>query len=165
MKWTTKLMVALVTVLLVALAANAIAQTPTPERTPSEPREEGKSDEHRGFRERRLAHRDECGPENPGPKVRRVVHSETKFRLEDEGFGLRTLDVGEVTAVNGNRITIKRADGKVVSATAGEDTRVCLDGERAQLSDVDEGDHAALHQASRNDEKTLKGVRAFSANE
>ena len=164
MKWTMKLIVALTAVVLVALAASAIAQTPAPEQTPAEPREEGdrKGEGPGGFGPRRFAQRDECGPEEPGRKMRRIVHSETKFQLEEEGFGIKSLDVGEVTSVDGNRITIKRADGENVSATANDETKVCVDGEEAELSDIDEGDHAALHQSSRNNEKTLKGVRAFS---
>ena len=164
MKWTMKLMVALVSVVVVALGATAVAQTPTPDST-SEPTEDGqirKSDGHRRFGT--MGHRapkDGCGPAEPRGRAQRIVHSETKVRL-DEGFGTRTLDVGEVTSVDGNEITIRRADGETVSATASGDTRVCRNGEESSLENVQSGDTAALLQRTQDDETQLKKVRAFS---
>jgi len=170
MKWTMKLMVALVSVVMVALGATAVAQTPNPEST-NETTEDGQvrqdgqvrmSDGHR--RARMLAHRggkDGCGPEQPRDRATRIVHSETKVRLDD-GFGTRTLDVGEVTSVDGNQITIRRADGETVSATAAEETRVCRDGEESSLENIESGDTAALLQRTQDDGTQLKKVRAFS---
>ena len=164
MKWTTKLMVALVSVVIVALGATAVAQTPTPEST-NETNEDGqvrKADGHR--RAGMLAHRggkDGCGPEQARDRAKRIVHSETKVRLDD-GFGTRTLDVGEVISVDGNQITIRRADGETVSATAAEETRVCRDGEESSLENIELGDTAALLQRTQDDGTQLKKIRAFS---
>ncbi|MBW3589196.1 MAG: hypothetical protein KY429_07240 [Actinobacteria bacterium] len=164
MKWTMKLMVALVSVVMAALGTTAVAQTPDPESAP-ESTEEGqvrKADTHR--RAEKLAHRggkDGCGPAEPRDRAKRIVHSETKVRLDD-GFGTRTLDVGEVTSVDGNQITIRRADGETVSATAAEGTRVCRDGDESSLENIESGDTAVLMQRTQDDGTQLKGVRAFS---
>lgn len=135
---------------LLALATAAIAQDSREEESEERKPPAAERLHRNGLRQRghcRLRHR--------------LVHSETKVQLE-EGFGLRVLDVGEITGIDGNTITIERADGETVSATGDEDTRVCRNAERASLEDLQVGDRAALRQAGPEGELTLRAVMARS---
>src|SRR5437867_2400100 len=72
---------------------------------------------------------DECGGANAGRRAERLVHSDTKVKTKN-GFALITVDQGTVTAVDhhSKTITIERADGEKVTATAVDETKVCKDG-------------------------------------
>jgi Cu/Ag efflux protein CusF len=140
----------------VAVAASAIAQTgtPSPTATPQKPAA------REGMRPQRL-----CGHPGKALGIRerfgRVVHAEAKVQLQ-EGFATMITDRGEITAVDGDRVTIKRADGESVSVRTGERTRVCRNGEPAQVSDLKKGDRAAIFQSRRDGETVVRGIRAFS---
>lgn len=119
----------------VAVAATAFGQTGTP--SPTDP----------AAKDRRKAHR--------------VVHSETKVQTDD-GFALVIRDHGEITAVDGSRVTIKRLDGETVTVAAGEDTRIRRNGEQATVSDLKPGDRAAIVQIDRGGARVVRAIRAFS---
>lgn len=94
-----------------------------------------------------------CGPVRSHPRIGRLVHSETKIQIRD-GFALMIVDQGEVTAVDHARktLSIKRADGEAVRATATDETKVCKDGKVAAFDSIKVGDLARLVQA-RSPEK------------
>jgi hypothetical protein len=102
-------------------------------------------------------------PNRPGHKMgrRNLVHSESKVQV-DGGFALVIVDRGEVTAVSGRTVTIKRADGESVSATAGDDTKVRRNGEDAQVSTLKAGDRGEIVQVERDGARTVRAIRAFS---
>ena len=154
--WLKTIMVAAMVGVL-ALATVAVAQTDSPESDEKEKSAEERRDARRDrIKDRR--HRDGCG-RHFGPKARKMVYSETKIQTED-GFALLLADVGEVTAVSESSITIQRADGETVSATANDETKVCYQGEKASLGDIQVGDKAALRRVRNGDETGLKAVFA-----
>lgn len=89
--------------------------------------------------------RDGCGPDHAGRRAARLVHSESKVKLQ-EGFAIITVDHGTVTAVDHaeKKITIERSDGETVTATAVDETNICKDGKKAAFDSIKAGDLARL---------------------
>lgn len=140
MRTRTKLTVAASFVGVVAMAAAAFGQAGAPSGTDDET---AQRDGRAAAQER--AGRDGCGPDHVGRRAARLVHSETKVNTP-EGFALFTIDHGTVTAVDHSdkKITIERADGEKVTATAVDETQVCKDGEKAAFDSIKVGDRARL---------------------
>lgn len=90
-----------------------------------------------------------------------VVHSESKLQKGD-GFITRIVDNGEVTAVDGQSVTIKRADGETLTVTAGPDTKVGRNGEKAAVGDIKAGDRAHIVQIVDGGTTTVAAIRAAS---
>ncbi|MGH2703715.1 MAG: hypothetical protein ACRDJ4_01050 [Actinomycetota bacterium] len=142
----------------VAVAGSALAQTggtPSPTAPPE------KSAARQGLPKGKRF----CGLPGRAVGIReafgRVVHAEAKVQAR-EGFATMIIDRGEITSVDGDRVTIKRADGETVTVRAGEQTRVCRNGEAAQVSDLKKGDRAAILQGRRDGESIVRGIRAFA---
>ena len=154
----TKLTLAVGFVGAVAIAAAAFGQAgsddPAPSATaaPRAPRRAAADPGHR---------RDGCGPVR-ARATRRVVHGDLKIATRAGSFANVTVDTGEITAIDhaAKTITIKRADGQTVTATAGDQTRVCLDGQPSSFDALKTGDHARLMQV-RSDRFT--GLRRSGA--
>jgi hypothetical protein len=115
----------------------------------------------------RNPNRDGCADaaRRPGARrlARRLVHSESKVQL-GEGFGVVTVDVGEITALNdvSKTVTIKRADGESVSATAQDGTKICRNGKPATFADLEVGDRAGIVQGDANGEHKVRRIGAHS---
>lgn len=129
-----KTVLALAFVGVVAMAAAAFGQTGDPSATPSP-----------GDKPERARHR--------------VVHSETKVQ-KGEGFVTVIRDAGEITAVSGNTVTIKRADDETVTVTATDATKVRRNGEQAAAGDLKTGDRAHIVQVVENGTTTVKAIMA-----
>ena len=86
---------------------------------------------------------DRCG--SPGRRAGRLVHSETKIKVQ-QGFAVVTIDQGEITAIDhgAKKITIKRLDGQSVSRTATGETKVCKNGDPGSFDSLKVGDRARL---------------------
>ena len=95
------------------------------------------------------------------PRAMRLVHRESTYQAPD-GSATVTLDQGKITKVDGKTITIERLDGKSVSATASDETKVCKDGEPSTLSALKVGDHARLAQVRSAKVTGLRRVVAFT---
>jgi hypothetical protein len=80
----------------------------------------------------------------------------------DDGFLTRRVDKGEVTAVEEDTLTIERADGETVSVTVPAEARISRDRETAELSDIQPGDIAIIHQVDEGDGFVVQGVHAIS---
>lgn len=124
----------------VAMAAAAFAQTPapSPDSTEAPAAKDGRA---------RMHHM--------------LVHSESKIQTDD-GFVTRIVDTGEVTAVNGNSVTIKRADDETVTVTAGPGTKIRRNGEQAAVGDIKAGDRAHIVQIVDGGATTVAAIRAAS---
>lgn len=111
---------------------------------------------------------DRCGRHGRGGRhglhgaKRRLVTGESKVQVEG-GFATVNVDVGEVTAVDGSTVTIERADGESVSATASDETRVCRDGSRVEVGAIQAGDTARITRVTRDGETQVRGIHARSA--
>ncbi|MGH2794756.1 MAG: hypothetical protein ACRDKG_10680 [Actinomycetota bacterium] len=139
MRIKTKLTLAASFVGVVAMAAAAFGQAGS---------DSGSGDEKQADR-RAAAARDGDGCGGPGDRAGRrpfrLVHSESKVKTP-EGFALLTVDQGKVTAVDHSdkKITIERADGEKVTATAVDETNICKDGKKAAFDSIKVGDLARL---------------------
>jgi hypothetical protein len=80
----------------------------------------------------------------------------------EDGFLTRMVDKGEVSAVDGNVLTIERADGETVSVTVPAEARISRDRETAELSDIQPGHIAIIQQADEGDGFVVQGVHAIS---
>lgn len=102
------------------------------------------------------------GGTHRGSRLRRNLVTGTMKVQTDDGFVTRRVDVGEITAVDGSTITIRRADDETVTVTATDDARIRRDGEEAEVGDLQPGDRAHLIQADGGDGFVLRGVHAVS---
>ncbi len=86
--------------------------------------------------------------------ARRVLHGE--FVVTDRDGKAVTVAVqrGEVTAVSASSIGMKSKDGYAASYAVNDDTRVRVDGDRAEISDVKTGDQAWLVARKSGDTAT-----------
>ena len=100
-------------------------------------------------------------PTLDGRRARRLVHSDSKVKAP-AGFANLTVDQGTITALDGNKVTIKRLDGESVSATATDETRVCKDGKVATFDALKKGDHARLVQVRSERFTGLRRIAAAS---
>jgi hypothetical protein len=107
--------------------------------------------------------RDGCRPQSAKGRAGRLVHSEAKVQLR-EGFGLVTIDTGKVTAVDhsAKKITIKRADGETVTATAVDETNICKDGKKASFDAIKVGDFARLMSIRSERFSGLRRIGVFT---
>jgi hypothetical protein len=88
-----------------------------------------------------------CG--RAGPRAaRRVVHGELKVATRAGSFAGITIDSGEITSIDhaADKLTIKRADGNSLTATATDKTKVCIDGQASTFDALKIGDRARLAQ-------------------
>jgi hypothetical protein len=148
MRTSSKLAIAASFVGVVVTAAAAFGQTGTP--APKAPSSSSKT----------ARTHDGCGGAYAGRRGARIVHSDAKVKTQN-GFANVTLDQGTVTAVdtNAHTITIKRADGESVTATAVDQTKVCKDGKKSTFDAIKVGDTARLFQI-RSDKFT--GLRRIA---
>lgn len=155
MRTKTKATLAASFVAVVAMAAAAFGQAGAPSSS-----DEGTS---QGNERRAQASKDHegCGPDRVGRRAARLVHSEAKVKFP-EGFGIVTIDHGKVTAIDhaDQTITIERADGEKVTATAVDETIVCKDGEKAAFDSIKAGDVARLMQVRS---ERFTGLRRIAA--
>lgn len=141
----------------------------------SHPVKDGEGQKRQGQKSEGRAHKaegrkDGCGNhlrkgdrKHSGKKQRphRLVHSEAIVQAK-EGFATHITDHGKVTSIKASTITIERADGKSVSATTSDQTRICRDGKAAKLSDLKAGDQAGVIQIQKDSTTKVKAVRASS---
>ncbi len=141
MRLKTKATLAASFVGVVAMAAAAFGQAGAPSGTDEQKTPQSERRAAAGER----AGREGCGPDHVGHRAARLVHSESKVQTP-EGFALFTIDHGTVTAIDhsAKKITIKRADGEHVTATAVDETQVCKDGSKAAFDSIKVGDRARL---------------------
>ena len=157
----TKLTLAVGFVGAVAIAATAFGQvgsdspSSASSTAPRAPRRAAADPAQRQRRQQR------CAPVRPRA-TRRVVHGDLKVATRAGSFANLTVDTGEITAIDdaAKTITVKRADGESVTATATDQTRVCLDGQASSFDALKAGDRARLVQV-RSDRFT--GLRRIGA--
>lgn len=125
----------------VAMAATAFGQTGSDSGSGTDEGSERPRERRAAAAQRRDG--DRCG--SPGPRARRLVHSETKMKVQ-EGFAVATVDQGEITAIDhgAKKITVKRLDGQSVTRTATDETNVCKNGDPASFDSLKVGDQARL---------------------
>jgi hypothetical protein len=81
---------------------------------------------------------------------------------EGEGYATVRFDRGIVDHVDGTTLVITEDDGTSVEIPTTDETRVSRDGEDAELSDLQAGDHVATFRVKDGDAFVTKGVRAIS---
>lgn len=83
---------------------------------------------------------------------RHLVHGKMKIQTAD-GFAMVLTDLGEVTAVDPETLTltIVRADDESVTVTANDETKIGKDRERATFQDIEVGDHARIVQVDEGE--------------
>ena len=79
-----------------------------------------------------------------------------------DGYTTVRFDRGILDRVEGAAIVIDEADGTTVEVPTDDETRVYRDGERAEVSDLQPGDHVAAFRVKEGDAFVTKGVRAIS---
>lgn len=113
--------------------------------------------------EERQAIREECGAKRRHHRRhalgKRMVHGEVKVQTDD-GFALIITDAGTVTAVDGNTLTLERADGETVTVTASDDTKIRKGREAASMGDIEVGDIARVVQVDDGESTTVKMIHA-----
>jgi hypothetical protein len=133
-------------------AAEATALTSDPDRTSD------RTSDRASTSDRSAQAAPERGQWHPGRwarlAARRVLHGE--FVVADRGDKLVTVAVqrGEVTAVSASSIGLKSKDGYAASYAVNDDTRVRVDGDKAEISDVKTGDQAWLVARKSGDTAT-----------
>jgi hypothetical protein len=88
-----------------------------------------------------------CGRAQTGRRAGRLVHGTLEVQLR-QGFGNVTLDRGTITSVDesAHTLTIERADGQSVTATASDRTRICVEGHAGTFDQLKTGDRAGIVQ-------------------
>jgi hypothetical protein len=81
---------------------------------------------------------------------------------EGDGYATVRFDRGIVDRVDGSTLVITEDDGTSVEIPTTDETRVNRDGEDAELSDLQAGDHVATLRVKDGDAFETKGVRAIS---
>jgi hypothetical protein len=139
MGYKTKVVVAAGFVLAVGVAATAFGQggsgpTPTAAAT-ANPKANGPAT-------------GACGRAMARPRAQRLVHGQLEVEAR-RGFATVTVDRGTITSVDDSSrtLTIKRADGQSVTATATDRTRVCVHGSPGTFDELKVGDRAGVVQA------------------
>jgi hypothetical protein len=102
---------------------------------------------------------DRSGGSRRGGDVRRahfmmgpIVRGELLVEGEKEGtFKTIKDDAGGLTAIDGNTLMIKEADGQIVQVVVDGDTKYNRDGDDATLSDLKVGDHVFAHREKEGD--------------
>lgn len=88
----------------------------------------------------------------PGPRGERMggqmLHGEHSILLEDGTVATMTDDAGTITAIDGSRVSIERADGSTLTVTVLEDATIARNGEEATLGDLAIEDLVNVHQAT-----------------
>ena len=94
----------------------------------------------------------------------RIVHGDLTLNTR-KGIVNAKIDGGTVTAVDAKALTltIKRADGKSVSFTATDSTRVRKNREKASFGDIKVGDHVQVIQIDRGNGFVVAVIRDRSA--
>jgi len=105
------------------------------------------------------------GPGGPGHHLGKLVHSESIVEGEEDGtFNTIRVDAGTLQAVDGNTLSIERADGESVRVTVDDDTEIRRDREEVEVGDLEQGDHVIAHQVKEGDgDFVTKHVMAISA--
>ena len=81
---------------------------------------------------------------------------------EGDGYATVRFDRGILDRVDGTTIVLDEDDGTTVEIPTTDETRVNRDGEEAELSDLQAGDHVATFRVKEGDAFVTKGVRAIS---
>jgi hypothetical protein len=81
---------------------------------------------------------------------------------EGDGYATVRFDRGIVERVDGSTVVIEEDDGTSVEIPTTDETRVNRDGEDAELSDLQAGDHVAAFRVKDGDAFVTKGIRAIS---
>ena len=102
-----------------------------------------------------------CGRVGTRHRAARLVHNEAKIKAPN-GFAYITIDQGDITGIDhgSKKITIKRRDGESVSATATDQTKVCMGGKPVSFDALKVGDHARLLQVRS---ERFTGLRRIAA--
>lgn len=108
------------------------------------------------------------GPRGDGPGFKRhlgkMVRSDAVVEGEDGTFNQVRIDHGILKSVDGSTLTIEEADGETVEVTTHDETRFNRDGEKAELGDLETGDHVFTHRVKKGDaDYVTEHVRAVSA--
>jgi hypothetical protein len=81
---------------------------------------------------------------------------------EGDGYSTVRFDRGILDRVDGTTIVLKEDDGTTVEIPTTAETNVNRDGEDAEPSDLQAGDHVATLRVKEGDTFVTKGVRAIS---
>jgi len=81
---------------------------------------------------------------------------------EGDGYATVRFDRGIVERVDGSTVVIEEDDSTSVEIPTTDETRVNRDGEDAELSDLQAGDHVAAFRVKDGDAFVTKGIRAIS---
>lgn len=90
----------------------------------------------------------------------RIVHGEWVVRAEDGSFDTHRVNNGEITAVVGSKVTIKRADGETLTFTVPADARVRRGRAKATVEALKVGDRAHIVEVNAGDGFIVKAVMA-----
>jgi hypothetical protein len=103
------------------------------------------------------------GPRHHGPDFGHAIRGEIVVpEREGDGYVTARFDRGVLQRVDGSTLVIEEADGTSVEVPTDDETRVYRDGEDAELSDLQAGDHVATMRVKEGDAFVTKGVRAIS---
>ncbi|MEU5991975.1 hypothetical protein ABZ806_23655 [Spirillospora sp. NPDC047418] len=134
--------------LYLAVPASAADPAPSPSASPNakhaHPRHPGHAGKGHPFRRARAF---------------RGVHGEATVQRKD-GFHLVTWQRGQITSVSSSGVTVRSADGVSWTWTAGGDTRVRKDGEKAALKNLATNDKVLVTGERSGDTRTAHLIRA-----
>jgi len=88
------------------------------------------------------------------------IHGEFVVKNGDGEFVTLLTQRGEVTAVDGDSITLKSEDGYTKTYTVNDDTRIRRDRDQAKIGDIKVGDEAAVTAEKSGDGGTARTVIA-----
>lgn len=90
----------------------------------------------------------------------RIVHGEWVVKAKDGSFDTHRVNNGDITAIDGSKITIKRADGESLTFTIPADARVRRGRDADGVSALKVGDRAHVLEVNTGDGFVVKAVRA-----
>jgi hypothetical protein len=101
-----------------------------------------------------------CGRAMERPRAQRLVHGTAEVEAKRGGFANVTVDRGTITSTDPSTktLTIKRADGQSVTATASDSTRICVDGHEGGFGELKTGDRAGIVQADYDGRHVVRRI-------
>lgn len=101
-----------------------------------------------------------CGRAMERPRAQRLVHGTAEVQARRGGFANVTVDRGTITSTDpsSKTLTIKRADGQSVTATATDTTRICVDGHEGGFGELKTGDRAGIVQADYDGRHVVRRI-------
>jgi hypothetical protein len=135
-------------------AANVAFADPTPSPSTTASPEAKPDKGERGDRPGRIGKRFGHGLRGHG------IHGEFVVKDRDGNFVTLLTQRGEVTAVDGDSITLKSEDGYTKTYTVNDDTRIRRDRDKAEIGDIKVGDQAAVTAEKSGDGGTARAVIA-----